>query len=113
MLNKTIRELAEKGKRVEYFLYADDLMIIGESIEGIKEFDNLIQRNSKLFQLKINENKTEIQYITNKREKKLLEKEEEMKKAMPKYKVTRNFTYLGQQITTKIGMGENIKRMKN
>ena len=51
--------------RIEYFLYADDLMVIGDTIDAMKEFDKLIKKWTKGYKLIINDEKTETQYITN------------------------------------------------
>ena len=80
MLDKVKGEMKEK---IEYFLYADDLMVIGNSITAVKEFDKLIIKYSNGYKLIINSNKTETQYITKKKEKILQMKEELLKIFFP------------------------------
>ena len=50
---------------------------------------------TKAYDLIINEKKTEAQYITNRREKTLNQKELSLERNFPQYETTRNFTYLG------------------
>jgi hypothetical protein len=69
---------SEMKGHIEYFLYADDLMVIGKSIKCLKEFDSLIIKWTKKYKLIINSNKTETQYITRRRENVLIKKEKSL-----------------------------------
>lgn len=79
---------------------------------AVEEFDKRITKWAKIYKLIINKKKTETQFVTNRREKILVQKEEVLKRFFPEYECTRNFSYLGSQITTKLKMEQNIKTIK-
>lgn len=54
MLDETMKEMKRRRIKIEYFLYADDLMVIGNTMEDLKEFDIILNQNVQKYKLKIN-----------------------------------------------------------